>query len=66
MICEKYAALSIKEKIELIGKTAHLVQNSNTAFDKICNMINIAEQSGLFDDVKFGADVELTIEKEVD
>jgi hypothetical protein len=66
MICEKYAALSIKEKIEYVGKLLHGVQSLNAMFDEGAKIINVAESIGLYEDVKFGSDVELTIKKEVD
>lgn len=51
MICEKYDALTTKEKIDYIGKITHAVMNSNNLFHIGTKLIEAAEAYGMFDNV---------------
>lgn len=52
MLCENYSRLNPVERIQLIGKLVHAVQNDNFFFDEAVNIIDSAEKSGLFENVK--------------
>jgi hypothetical protein len=51
MICKKYEALSPNERVLLIGKIVHLVQNSNAVFITAERIIKKYEDAGAFDNV---------------
>ncbi len=59
MICEKYNALTTREKIEFIGKIHHAIINSNTIFEEAAYLVNSAEKAGLFDNVTFLPDTSI-------
>lgn len=50
--CQSWLKLSLQEKIEIVGKVTHLIQNSNVAFKAIEDIIKIAESVGVFKEVK--------------
>lgn len=51
MNCQKYIALSPKEKIEMIGKLIHAVQSDNDFFNRAQALIRLADNKGLFEGV---------------
>jgi len=53
MICEKFDQLTPYEKIIYIGKLVHAVENNGYIFDAGTELINMAEQMGLFKNVQF-------------
>lgn len=50
--CNLWLELSLQEKIEMVGKMTHLVQNSNVGFKAIKEILESAEKVGLFKEVK--------------
>jgi hypothetical protein len=52
MICKSFENLTIKEKIEMIGKVQHLIQTHEQYFLQAQLMIEKAEFEGLFHKVK--------------
>lgn len=50
--CNLWLELSLQEKIEMVGKMTHLVQNSNVGFKAIKEILESAERVGLFKEVK--------------
>ena len=56
MNCEEYQALDPKEKIQLVGKCVHLLQNDSDAFKAISSMVRNAEQLGAFEEIKIMPD----------
>ncbi len=51
MNCDKYMALSPKERVEMIGQIVHAIQSSNEIFNRATLMIATAKQLGLFEGV---------------
>lgn len=50
--CTSWLNLSLQEKIEMVGKVTHLIQNSNVGFDAISEILASAEAVGIFKEVK--------------
>lgn len=50
--CNSWLELSLQEKIEMVGKVTHLIQNSNVGFDAISEILASAESVGIFKEVK--------------
>jgi len=50
--CTSWLELSLQEKIEMVGKTTHLIQNSNVGFTAIEQILQSAEFAGMFKEVK--------------
>lgn len=51
MVLEQWNEMTIAEKIQLIGKTNHLLMNDLDTFTAITSMVRSAEASGKLDDV---------------
>jgi hypothetical protein len=49
--CKSWIDLSLQEKIEMVGKTTHLMQNSNVGFKAIFEILASAETVGIFKEV---------------
>ena len=49
--CKSWLELSLQEKIEMVGKVTHLIQNSNVGFKAVKEIIESAETVGLFKEV---------------
>jgi hypothetical protein len=49
--CKLWMDLSLQEKIIMIGKTTHLMQNDATGFEAIERILKNAEMKGIFDEV---------------
>jgi hypothetical protein len=49
--CKLWLDLSLQEKIEMVGKVTHLIQNSNVGFTAIEQILQSAEQAGIFKEV---------------
>lgn len=49
--CKMWLELSLQEKIEMIGKVTHLIQNSNVGFTAIEQILLSAELAGIFKEV---------------
>lgn len=49
--CKKYQMLSPKERIEMIGKAVHCLQNDQRSFLAIKDLIKVAEERGIFEGV---------------
>lgn len=52
MLCNKFTELTPKEKVIFIGELTHACMNDDFMFDMGKQIINIAENKGLFDNVK--------------
>lgn len=52
MICDKYNALSHREKTEMVGLIVHAIQSDEHLFTIGEEIIRMAKMKGLFDDVK--------------
>lgn len=50
--CTSWLELSLQEKIEMVGKTTHLMQNSDVGFKAILDILDSAERVGLFKEIK--------------
>lgn len=50
--CNSWLELSLQEKIEMVGKVTHLIQNSNVGFKAVKEIIESAEAVGIFNEVK--------------
>ena len=50
--CKLWLDLSLQEKIEMVGKVTHLIQNSNVGFTAIEQILLSAEIAGMFNEVK--------------
>lgn len=50
--CNSWLELSLQEKIEMVGKVTHLIQNSNVGFTAIEQILHSAELAGMFKEVK--------------
>jgi hypothetical protein len=50
--CQSWLELSLQEKIEMVGKVTHLIQNSNVGFTAIEQILHSAELAGIFKEVK--------------
>ena len=50
--CKMWLDLSLQEKIEMVGKVTHLIQNSNVGFTAIEQILISAETAGMFNEVK--------------
>ena len=50
--CKMWLELSLQEKIEIVGKVTHLIQNSNVGFTAIEQILLSAETAGMFNEVK--------------
>ena len=50
--CKMWLELSLQEKIEMVGKVTHLIQNSNVGFTAIEQILLSAETAGMFNEVK--------------
>jgi hypothetical protein len=50
--CKSYQKLTHLEKVEMIGKITHLLQNWETGFEVVEATINAATLAGIFHDVK--------------
>jgi hypothetical protein len=50
--CQSWLELSLQEKIEMVGKVTHLIQNSNVGFKAVLEIIQSAEAVGMFKEVK--------------
>lgn len=51
MICKTYDDLSLPEKVQLVGKVIHLLQNDELICNSIMSIVRSAEQQGLLDNV---------------
>lgn len=51
MICEKYEALSITDRVKFIGELVHCCMSDNTFFDHAQRMIILAESKGLLEGI---------------
>jgi len=51
MLCNKYADLSLIEKIRFIGELVHSVQNDDDCFQVAEALIVVAKRSGVLDGV---------------
>jgi len=49
--CKLWLDLSLQEKIEMVGKVTHLIQNSNVGFTAIEQILQSAELAGIFKEV---------------
>ena len=49
--CKMWLELSLQEKIEMVGKVTHLIQNSNVGFTAIEQILLSAEIAGMFKEV---------------
>ena len=49
---QQWQELTIIEKIDLVGKLTHLLQNEIEFYDSFKKHIKVAEQLGLFNEVK--------------
>jgi hypothetical protein len=49
--CKSWLDLSLQEKIEMVGKVTHLIQNSNVGFTAIEQILQSAETAGIFREV---------------
>jgi hypothetical protein len=49
--CKLWLDLSLQEKIEMVGKVTHLIQNSNVGFTAIEQILQSAELAGMFKEV---------------
>jgi len=49
--CKLWLDLSLQEKIEMVGKVTHLIQNSNVGFTAIEQILQSAEIAGIFREV---------------
>ena len=49
--CKLWLDLSLQEKIEMVGKVTHLIQNSNVGFTAIEQILLSAEIAGMFKEV---------------
>jgi len=56
MLCNKFAELTSREKVIFIGELTHACMNDDFMFDVGKQIINIAENKGLFDNVKIMPD----------
>jgi hypothetical protein len=52
MLCNKFTELTPKERVIFIGELTHACMNDDFMFDIGKQIINIAENKGLFDNVK--------------
>lgn len=53
MNCTKYNDLTPLEKATFIGKLSHAAMSNDILFDMCSDLIEIAEEKGCFDRVKF-------------
>lgn len=49
---DKWLELTIIEKIELIGKVVHLIQNNTSTFKMMQSIIKVEIMLGTFNDIK--------------
>ena len=49
---EKWMELTILEKIDLVGKVTHLLQNDEISYDAIRKWVKASELLGLFNEIK--------------
>lgn len=49
---QQWQELTIIEKIDLVGKLTHLLQNDKESFESFKNWIEVSEALGLFNEVK--------------
>lgn len=49
--CNSWVNLPLNEKIQMVGKTTHLMQNSDVAFMAIQKILEAAEERGYFKEV---------------
>lgn len=49
---QQWQELTIIEKIDLVGKLTHLLQNDKGSFEAFKNWIEVSEALGLFNEVK--------------
>lgn len=52
MLCNKFTELTPREKVIFIGELTHACMNDDFIFDIGKQIINIAQNKGLFDNVK--------------
>lgn len=52
MLCNKFTELTPREKVIFIGELTHACMNDDFMFDIGKQIINIAQNKGLFDNVK--------------
>lgn len=49
---EKWMELTILEKIDLVGKVTHLLQNDEDSYDALKKWVEASELLGLFNEIK--------------
>ena len=49
---QQWIDLTIIEKIELVGKLTHLLQNDKESFEAFKDWVQVSEAIGLFNEVK--------------
>ena len=49
---EKWIELTIIEKVDLVGKVIHLLQNDVQSYDSFTKYIKFSELAGFFNEVK--------------
>jgi hypothetical protein len=49
---EKWIELTIIEKVDLVGKVIHLIQNDLQSYDAFTKYVKFSELAGLFTEIK--------------
>lgn len=49
---EKWIELTIVEKVDLVGKVTHLLQNDLQSYEAFTKYVKLSEMAGLFDEIK--------------
>jgi len=49
---EKWMELTIVEKVALVGKVTHLLQNDLQSYEAFSKYVKLSEMAGLFDEIK--------------
>jgi hypothetical protein len=49
---EKWMELTIIEKVNLVGKVTHLLQNDLESYEAFSKYVKYSEMAGMFDEIK--------------
>lgn len=49
---EKWIELTIVEKIAIVGKVTHLLQNDEASYNAFVKWVELSEKMGIFNEVK--------------
>lgn len=51
MLCSNYEKLAALDRVKMVGEIVHALQSDNSIFKNVQDLIHLAKQKGLFENV---------------